>query len=196
MSIAIVKYNAGNIFSVDAALKRLNVEATITDDHDFIRRADKVIFPGVGEAGSAMKYLKEQGLDRVIKNLTQPVLGICIGMQLLCQYSEESDTDCLGIFDTDVKLFVPTTNADKIPHMGWNTITNVKNPLFTSDIENEYVYYVHSYYVPVNSHTIAQTDYIQPFSAALQKDNFFATQFHTEKSGKIGETILKNFLDL
>lgn len=196
MSIAIIKYNAGNIFSVDAALKRLNVEATITDDHDFIRKADKVIFPGVGEAGSAMKYLKEQGLDHVIKNLTQPVLGICIGMQLLCEHSEEGDTDCLGIFDANVKLFVPNTNADKIPHMGWNTITNVKSPLFTSDTENQYVYYVHSYYVPVNRHTIAQTDYIQPFSAALQKDNFFATQFHTEKSGTIGETILKNFLNL
>lgn len=196
MSIAIIKYNAGNIFSVDAALKRLNVEATITDDHDFIRRADKVIFPGVGEAGSAMKYLQGHGLDVVIRNLTQPVLGICIGMQLLCNHSEEGNTDCLGIFDTDVKLFKSNVHAEKIPHMGWNTITDVKSPLFSVEADSQYVYYVHSYYVPVNSCTIAQTDYIHPFSAALQKDNFFATQFHTEKSGKVGEAILKNFLDL
>lgn len=196
MSIAIIKYNAGNIFSVNSALKRLGVEATITDDKDLIRKADKVIFPGVGEAGATMSYLREHGLDTLIMNLTQPVLGVCVGMQLLCKHSEESDVDCLGIFDSEVKRFRPTDQCHKIPHMGWNTIQNVKNPLFDNSLENQFMYFVHSYYVPVNENTIATTDYIDPFSAAIQKDNFYATQFHVEKSGCVGESILKNFFKL
>lgn len=196
MSIVIIKYNAGNIFSVDSALKRLGVEAVVTDNKELIRQADKVIFPGVGEAGTTMKYLNECGLDDVIKNLKQPVLGICLGMQVMCRYSEEGNTDCLNIFGTEVKRFVPEKHEDKIPHMGWNTITDVKAPLFDSSLENQYVYFVHSYYVALSSHTIAKTDYIQPFSAAMQKENFYATQFHPEKSGDVGEKILTNFLKL
>lgn len=196
MSVVIIKYNAGNIFSVNSALKRLGVDALITDDHELIRKADKVIFPGVGEAESTMDYLKEHGLDEVIKKLTQPVLGICVGMQLMCRHSEEGNVNCLGIFDTEVKRFVTGEGKEKIPHMGWNTLEHVKEPLFNNALENQYVYFVHSYYVPVNSYTIATTNYIQPFSAALHKDNFYATQFHTEKSGAVGETIMKNFLEL
>jgi glutamine amidotransferase len=196
MSVVIIKYNAGNIFSVNSALKRLGVDALITDDHELIRKADKVIFPGVGEAESTMDYLKEHGLDEVIKSLTQPVLGICVGMQLMCRHSEEGNVNCLGIFDTEVKRFVTGEGKEKIPHMGWNTLEHVKEPLFNNALENQYVYFVHSYYVPVNSYTVATTNYIQPFSAALHKDNFYATQFHTEKSGVVGETIMKNFLEL
>lgn len=196
MSVVIIKYNAGNIFSVQTAFKRLNVEAIVTDDKDIISKADRVIFPGVGEANSTMAYLREHGMDSLIKNLTQPVLGICVGMQLLCQYSEEGDTDCLGIFDVPVKRFVANTQAEKIPHMGWNTIEDVKAPLFDASFEDQYVYYVHSYYVPVNNHTIATTNYIQPFSAVLHKDNFYAMQFHAEKSGDVGERMLQNFLKL
>ncbi len=196
MSIVIIKYNAGNIFSVEAALKRLNVNVIISDDKETINKADKIIFPGVGEASSTMLYLKEKGLDNIIKSLSQPVLGICLGMQLMCKYSEEGDTECLNIFDTEVKRFIPRNKEEKVPHMGWNTIEDIKQPLFDESIENRYVYFVHSYYVPLNVNTIAATNYIQPFSAALNKNNFFATQFHPEKSGDVGELILKNFLEL
>lgn len=194
--IAIVKYNAGNIFSVESALKRLGVEATVTSDWDEIKKADKVIFPGVGEASSTMQHLRVSGLDVLIKNLTQPVLGICLGMQLMCRHSEEGDADCFGIFDTDVKLFIPQKHEDKVPHMGWNTIRNVNSVLFDPSIEDQFVYFVHSYYVATCAHTAATTDYVHPFSAALHKDNFYATQFHPEKSGKVGEQILKNFLKI
>ncbi len=196
MGIVIIKYNAGNIFSVDSAMKRLNVDAIVTDDIELIRKADKVIFPGVGEASTTMNYLRSTGLDKVIKELKQPVLGICLGMQLMCKHSEEGNADCLNIFDVDVKRFISQKHEDKIPHMGWNTITDVKNPLFDTSLENQYVYFVHSYYVPINSNTAATTDYILPFSAALHTENFYATQFHPEKSGSVGEYILTNFLKL
>lgn len=196
MSIVVIKYNAGNIFSVSSALKRLNIEPVVTDDKLLIQQADKVIFPGVGEASTTMKYLRESGLDQTIVALKQPVLGICLGMQLMCRHSEEGYTDCLNIFDVDVIRFLPRNHQDKIPHMGWNTITDLKKPLFDVTLENEYVYFVHSFYVPLSEHTAATTDYIQPFSAALHKENFSATQFHPEKSGSIGERILANFLEL
>lgn len=196
MSIIIIKYNAGNIFSVQSAMKRLNIDAIVTDDKELINRAEKIIFPGVGEAASTMNYLRETGLDNTIKNLKQPVLGVCIGMQLLCAHSEEGNVDCLNIFDVPVKKFIANNQEHKIPHMGWNTINHIKEPLFDKSMEDEYVYFVHSYYVPVNQYTIATTDYINPFSAALHKDNFYATQFHTEKSGSIGDSILKQFLKL
>lgn len=196
MKIAIIKYNAGNNFSVECALRRLGYEATVTDNPDEIRQADKVIFPGVGEARSAMEYLRKHGLDMVIKSLTQPVLGICIGQQLMCRHSEEGDVDCLGIFDVDVKRFDASASDMKIPHMGWNTISLSKEDFIPSTLEGKYVYYVHSYYVPVNEATIATTNYILPYSAALHKDNFYATQFHPEKSGDIGEQILKSFIEL
>lgn len=207
MEVVIIDYNAGNIRSVENALKRLSVKPVITADKQLIRHADKVIFPGVGEAATTMSFLQERGLDVLIKSLTQPVLGICLGMQLMCRYSEEGATNCLGIFDTEVKRFESLRHEDKVPHMGWNTIYNLQNNmkvvdggmkpgscLFKGVADNSYVYFVHSYYVPVNDYTVATTDYIQPFSAAIQKDNFFATQFHPEKSGSIGEQILKNFL--
>ena len=207
MEVVIIDYNAGNIRSVENALKRLSVEPVITADKQLIRHADKVIFPGVGEAATTMSFLQERELDVLIKSLTQPVLGICLGMQLMCRYSEEGATNCLGIFDTEVKRFESLRHEDKVPHMGWNTIYNLQNNmkvvdggmkpgscLFKGVADNSYVYFVHSYYVPVNDYTVATTDYIQPFSAAIQKDNFFATQFHPEKSGSIGEQILKNFL--
>ena len=196
MKVVIIKYNAGNICSVDYALKRLGVEAEISADPAVIRSADKVIFPGVGEAETTMEHLKATGLDKLIKDLKQPVLGICLGMQLMCKHSEEGNADCLGIFDAEVKRFVPKRHEDKVPHMGWNTITNTNSALFTGFDKDEFVYFVHSYYVPVNEHTAATTDYIHPFSAALHKENFYATQFHPEKSGSVGERILKNFLDL
>lgn len=196
MKVVIIRYNAGNICSVDYALKRLGVEAEISADPAVIRSADKIIFPGVGEAETTMEHLKATGLDKLIKDLKQPVLGICLGMQLMCKHSEEGNADCLGIFDAEVKRFVPKRHEDKVPHMGWNTITNTNSALFTGFDKDEFVYFVHSYYVPVNEHTAATTDYIHPFSAALHKDNFYATQFHPEKSGSVGERILKNFLDL
>lgn len=199
MNVAIVKYNAGNIRSVINALNRLGIEPILTDDAEMLSEADKVLFPGQGEASNAMQYLREHQLDKVIKNLTQPVLGICIGQQLLCQHSEEGDTACLGIFDTEVKRFVPTTHEEKVPAMGWNRIYDLKSNLFKSlqTVQQEpFVYFVHSYYVPLNQYTIATTNYIHPYSAAIQKGNFYATQFHPEKSGEIGEIILKNFLDL
>ncbi|MFT4072988.1 MAG: imidazole glycerol phosphate synthase subunit HisH [Dysgonamonadaceae bacterium] len=196
MKIAVVKYNAGNIFSVMSALRRLGIEPILTDDHDILKSADKVIFPGQGEAGNTMAYLHQHGLAQLIKEMKQPLLGICIGMQLMCAHSEEGDTPCLGIFDSPVVKFIPGENREKIPHMGWNSIYNVKTPIFTPPLEQEYVYFVHSYYVPLCKDTTATTDYVQPFSAALQKDNFYATQFHPEKSGSVGEQILRNFLDL
>mgnify|MGYP000117022311 FL=1 len=196
MNTVIIKYNAGNIYSVDYALKRLGVEANVTANMEEISKADKVIFPGVGEAGTTMKHLQETGLDKFIKDLKQPVLGICLGMQVMCKHSEEGDADCLGIFDIDVKKFIPQRHEDKVPHMGWNTINRTNSELFKDFDKEEFVYFVHSFYVPVNEFTAAETDYILPFSAALHKDNFYATQFHPEKSGKVGERILKNFLDL
>lgn len=196
MDVAIIKYNAGNIYSVSYALKRLGIEAAVTADPERLRKADKVIFPGVGEARTTMDHLKAQGLDKVIKGLEQPVLGICLGMQLMCRHSEEGDADCLGIFDTDVKRFIPQKHTDKVPHMGWNTITGLKGELFDPSQEGQFAYFVHSYYVPVNEYTAATTDYILPFSASLHKGNFYATQFHPEKSGTVGESILKNFLKL
>lgn len=198
MSIAILKYNAGNVFSVQCALKRIGVEAQITDDFDALRRAEKVIFPGVGEASTAMDYLRTRGLDQLIKSLTQPVLGICIGMQLLCRSSEEGDAQCMGIFDTAVKRFDNSLCLElKIPHMGWNTLNvTAPNSFISEELNDAYVYYVHSYYAPVCRHTVATTEYITPFSAALHNQNFYATQFHPEKSGDVGETILKQFLAL
>lgn len=196
MDVAIVKYNAGNICSVDYALRRLGITPVITDVSEQLKAADKVIFPGVGEAQNTMEFLKRKGLDRLIKELDQPVLGICLGMQLMCSYSEEGDVDCLGIFDVPVKRFLPQRHEDKVPHMGWNTITNLSSPLFSGDLENQYTYFVHSYYVPVNACTSATTHYIHPFSAALHRDNFYATQFHPEKSGAVGEHILENFLKI
>lgn len=196
MNVAIVKYNAGNIRSVDYAMKRLGVEAVITADKDTLLAADKVIFPGVGEAETTMNHLHATGMDQLIKDLKQPVLGVCLGMQLMCRYSEEGDTDCLNIFDAEVKRFIPQKHEDKVPHMGWNTIGRTSSLLFNGFTEEEFVYFVHSFYVPLNDFTVAETDYIQPFSAALHKDNFYATQFHPEKSGATGERILRNFLDL
>jgi imidazole glycerol-phosphate synthase subunit HisH len=192
MKVVIIKYNAGNIRSVLFALERIGVNAIVTDDHNEIRSADRVIFPGVGEASSAMKYLKEKGLDKLICSLTQPVLGICLGMQLMCVHSEENDTECLGIFDQKVKLF-PSAGL-KIPQIGWNNITNLKSTLFNGISENAYMYFVHSYYVENCENAIAKTDYVLKFSSAVQKDNFSAVQFHPEKSGEEGQRILENFI--
>jgi glutamine amidotransferase len=193
MNVAIIKYNAGNIRSVDHALKRLNVTAEITDDPDAILSADKVIFPGVGEAATTMSYLKKKNLDKLIKELTQPVLGICLGQQLMCSWSEERNTDCIGIFDQPVRRF---PDGLKVPHMGWNKLNHVRGDLFQKRLNGAYVYFVHSYYVPLCKDTAAETEYMVPFSAAMQKGNFFATQFHPEKSGGPGERILQNFLKL
>lgn len=195
MQVAVVKYNAGNIYSVMNALKRLGVEPLLTDDAQQLRQADCVLFPGQGEASGAMAYLREHGLDQVIRSLTQPVLGICIGQQLLCRHSEEGNVDCLGIFDAEVKRFSPTRHEDKVPCMGWNKIYDTKSELMTG-VEGQFVYFVHSFYVPSCPETIATADYIQPYSAALHKDNFYATQFHPEKSGSVGERIIRNFLEL
>jgi glutamine amidotransferase len=196
MEVAVIKYNAGNVYSVVNALRRLGVEPVLTDDKERIASADKVVFPGQGEAANAMSYLRRHGLDKVIKNLRQPVLGICIGQQLLCRHSEEGDTDCLGVFDADVFKFKASCHEDKIPAMGWNSLYDLKSPLFKGMPDGEYVYFVHSYYVPVCSFTTAKSDYILPYSAAMQKDNFYATQFHPEKSGSVGEAILRNFLEI
>ena len=196
MEIAIVKYNAGNIRSVIGALTRLGVTPLLTDNEEELRRADKVIFPGVGEASTTMEYLRAHGLDRIIKDLKQPVLGICLGQQLMCSHSEEGDADCLGIFDVPVLKFQPQKHQDKVPHMGWNTIETTGDGIFMGFSKPEFVYFVHSFYGPVCQWTAARTEYILPFTASLHKDNFYATQFHPEKSGPTGERILKNFLDI
>ena len=221
MKVAVVKYNAGNIYSVIHALQRLGVTPVLTDNPEELQKADKVLFPGQGEASNAMRYLKEHNLDKVIRDLKNPILGICIGQQLMCRHSEEGDTDCLGIFDVDVLRFQPQKHEDKVPHMGWNQLSFAQNEklkekreklaaavkseelagavtggLFKGFSEGEFVYFVHSFYVPVCENTIATTNYILPYSAALHKDNFYATQFHPEKSGSVGERIIKNFLEL
>lgn len=194
MSLVIIKYNAGNIQSVLFALERIGLKAEVTDDIEKIRMADKVIFPGVGEASTAMHYLKERGLDIVIKNLGQPVLGICLGMQLMCRYSEENATDCLGIFDEEVRRYPqPPKGGSKVPQIGWNSIYNLKTDLFRDVKENSFCYFVHSYYAAIGEHTIATTNYIQPYSSGLRKNNFYGVQFHPEKSAEVGEQILRNF---
>ena len=206
MNVAIVKYNAGNVYSVVNALRRLGIEPVLTDDAEQLMAADKVLFPGQGEASGAMAYLKARRLDELIRDLRQPVLGICIGQQLLCRHSEEGDVDCIGVFDAEVKRFQPQRHEDKVPCMGWNNL-EVKgewrevrdyqvSPLLEGLGEKPYVYFVHSYYVPVCEETIATADYILPYSASMHKDNFYACQFHPEKSGKVGEQIIKNFLSL
>lgn len=193
MNIAIVKYNAGNIRSVTYALQRLGVEPCISDDADTLRAADKVIFPGVGEASTAMRYLKERKLDVLLPSLKQPVLGVCLGLQLMCRHSEEGDTACMGIFDIEVRRF---RHELKVPHMGWNQLQPKEHPLFKDLPEESYLYYVHSYYAELSEYTIGTTDYGIPYSAALSKDNFYALQAHPEKSGATGEKILENFLKL
>ena len=195
MQVAIVKYNAGNIYSVVNALNRLGIDPLLTDDAEQLKKADRVLFPGQGEASGAMEYLKAHRLDEVIRDLQQPVFGICVGQQLLCKHSEEGDVDCIGIFDAEVKRFQPEHHEDKVPCMGWNQLYDTKSPLMEG-IEGGYVYFVHSYYVPLCSETIATADYILPYSASMHKDNFYACQFHPEKSGKVGERIIKNFLEL
>ena len=192
MKLAIIKYNAGNIQSVSFALERLGAEFSITDNAEEIQKADKVIFPGVGEASTTMSYLRGKKLDQLIVSLRQPVLGICLGMQLMCKYSEENQTKCLGIFDENVKRFIPQGDS-KVPHMGWNNLA-LSNSWLDPAIEGKYAYFVHSYYVPVNKFTAASTEYITPFSAAMHQDNFYAVQFHPEKSALAGELVLRSFL--
>lgn len=201
MKVSIIKYNAGNVQSVLFALERIGISATVTDDKDVLTSSDKVIFPGVGEASSAIQYLKEKNLDEVIVNLKQPVLGICLGMQLMCQYSEEGNTNCLGIFDNKIKLFsspfeggVRRTGDVKVPQIGWNTIYDLKTNLYQGIKENEYMYFVHSYYAEVSEHTIAKTNYGIEYSSSLQKNNFYAAQFHPEKSSDAGQQLLENFI--
>lgn len=197
MKVVIIQYNAGNIQSVLYALERIGATAVVTDNHELIASADKVIFPGVGEASTAMHYLQSRGLDKIIKTLQQPVLGICLGMQLMCAYSEENQTHCMGIFNEQVKLFQPRMgNGLKVPQIGWNTITHLKTALFTGVEENSFCYFVHGYYAAKGTHTIATTDYVEPYSSALHRDNFYGVQFHPEKSAATGERILRNFLAL
>jgi glutamine amidotransferase len=201
MKIAIIKYNAGNVQSVLYALQRLGINAVVTDDPEEIIKADKVIFPGVGNAASAMQYLRKKNLDKLIVSLKQPVLGICLGLQLMCNTSEEGNTECLGIFNVEVKKFDNLNVKDqlasfKVPHMGWNNIYDLRSKLFTDVKENAYVYFVHSYYATISQDTIATTDYILPFSAAMHRDNFYGVQFHTEKSAGAGVQIISNFLNL
>jgi len=196
MKTVIIKYNAGNIQSVLYALERIGVSALVTDALDEIQTADKVIFPGVGEASSAMQYLRERKLDELIINLKQPVLGICLGMQLMCTHSSENNTNCLGIFKEQVKQFETLDNTIKIPQMGWNTIAELKTPFFKGIAENSFAYFVHGYYAAIGKHTIATTNYIQEYSSGLQKDNFYGVQFHPEKSALVGEQIIQNFLSL
>jgi glutamine amidotransferase len=195
MNLKIVKYNAGNIQSVLFALERIGVHAEVTDDVEKLQSADKVIFPGVGEASTAMHYLKARNLDKVIKELKQPVLGVCLGMQLMCAHSEENNTDCLRIFEENVLRFDSAETDLKVPQMGWNNIYNLKSPLMENVNENSYCYFVHSYYASLGTHTIATTDYTKPFSAALNKRNFYGVQFHAEKSADVGEQILRNFIN-
>ena len=194
MKVAVVKYNAGNIQSVMNALRRVGVDPVLTDNPVELRKADRVIFPGQGEASHAMEYLQTHGLDQVIKSLTQPVLGICIGQQLMCEHSEEGNVDCLGIFPAQVLRFHPQKHEQKVPHMGWNQLENVQDSLLEGINEGAFVYFVHSFYVPTTDYTIATTNHILSFSSAMRKDNFMATQFHPEKSGSVGERILTNFL--
>jgi glutamine amidotransferase len=192
MQVVIIKYNAGNIQSVTYALERLGIEPVLSDEPEVIRGADKVIFPGVGEASTAMQYLRQAGLDTVIPTLKQPFLGVCLGLQLMCAHSEENDTDCLGVFDLRVKRF--PRGDQKVPHMGWNLLHDLKTPLLADLPVQPYVYFVHSYYAEVGPHTIASSEYMLPFSAALHRDNFYATQFHPEKSGEVGAKLLENFI--
>jgi imidazole glycerol-phosphate synthase subunit HisH len=194
MKIAVIKYNAGNIMSVDFAFKRIGIDVMVTDKQEEIIAADKVIFPGVGEASSAMAYLREKNLDAMIKDLKQPVLGICLGMQLLCDRSEEGNTKCLGIFPQVVKKF--ESDQFKIPQIGWNTIYDLKSPLLKNMKENSFVYFVHGYFAEIGANTISKTNYITEYSSALNKNNFYGAQFHPEKSGDVGEQILKNFIEL
>ena len=196
MNLTIVQYNAGNIQSVLYALERLGVAATVTDDPALIQASDKVIFPGVGEASTAMAYLKERNLDQIIVALKQPVLGICLGMQLMCKHSAENDTNCLGIFDEQVLAFKATEKTNKVPQMGWNNIMNLKTDLFKAVPENSFAYFVHGFYAGIGTGTIATTDYIQPYSSGLHKNNFYGVQFHPEKSAAVGEQIIQNFLSL
>jgi len=199
MNIVIIKYNAGNIRSVLFALERLGYTGTVTDDPELIQNASHVIFPGVGAANSAMPYLVDRGLDNVIRSLQQPFLGICLGMQLMCKHSEENDTECLGLFDIAVKKFTEHDGQGhslKIPHMGWNKLEDLESPLFGGLDENAFCYFVHSYYAEISDYTIATTKYGLPFSSALHRDNFYGVQFHPEKSAKVGEEILRNFLQL
>lgn len=195
MKLVIIKYNAGNIQSVLYALERIGADAIVTDDPEAISHADKVIFPGVGEASTAMDYLRERELDGLIRGLRQPVLGICLGMQLLCSYSEENDTACLGIFDEKVRRFAPADAETKVPQIGWNNIYSLKTPLFEGVMEGSWCYFVHGYYAALGDHTIARTDYVQPYSSALHRGNFYGVQFHPEKSAMAGEKILKNFIE-
>jgi len=194
MNLSIIQYNAGNIQSVLYALERLGVTATVTDDPALIQASDKVIFPGVGEASTAMAYLKERNLDQLIVSLKQPVLGICLGMQLMCRHSEENDTNCLGIFEEQVLAFKATEKINKVPQMGWNNIKHLKTDLFNGVLENSFVYFVHGYYAGLGANTIATTEYIQAYSSGLQKNNFYGVQFHPEKSAAVGEQIIQNFL--
>ena len=202
MDVAIVKYNAGNIYSVVNAMKRLGINPILTDDAEMLQKADRVLFPGQGQAKEAMEYLKAHHLDQIIRDLKQPVLGICVGQQLLCRHSEEGDVDCIGIFDVDVKRFQPQRHEDKVPAMGWNEIYDLKTNLYkgfgnsSEALLHPYSYFVHSYYVPLCEDTIATANYILPYSASLHKDNFYTCQFHPEKSGKVGKQILKNFLEI
>ena len=202
MDVAIVKYNAGNIYSVVNAMKRLGINPILTDDAEMLQKADRVLFPGQGQAKEAMEYIKAHHLDQIIRDLKQPVLGICVGPQLLCRHSEEGDADCIGIFDVDVKRFQPQRHEDKVPAMGWNEIYDLKTDLYkgfgksSEALLHPYSYFVHSYYVPLCEDTIATANYILPYSASLHKDNFYTCQFHPEKSGKVGEQILKNFLEI
>lgn len=196
MNIVIINYNAGNTSSVQYALERLGVSAVISDNTEIISKADKVIFPGVGEASSAMAYLKTKGLDETIRSLKQPVLGICLGMQLLCRSSQEGHTKCLSVFDADVKRFTPESNAFKVPQTGWNTVSTQNHSLFKDIANPEFMYFVHSYYAPLCEHTIATTDYVLTYSSALQHKNFYGVQFHPEKSGNAGQQLIQNFLNL
>jgi glutamine amidotransferase len=201
MKLAVIKYNAGNVQSVTYALNRLGIEPILTDNVDEILAADKVLFPGVGEASTAMKFLKEKGLDLLIPQLKQPTLGICLGLQLMCKHSEENDTNCLGIFDIQVKRFEQQKlDANglvfKVPQMGWNNVYDLQTPLFKGIENNSYLYFVHSYYAELSAQTIAKTDYVNTFSASLPRDTFYAAQFHPEKSGDIGAQLLRNFIEL